>query len=284
MKNYFVRKTDDTVEADFNMKNYLVRGDVKEFRAGEKVLVKPEDHLSIRTHINLRATLESSIELKCENVHVLDSHEPLFCEENLISKEDNKYVFQTKYSKSLDDVLSLKDSWRIPLSITKQYTKVADEQLKEIAYDLKGPMENCISILGEFYKFTREKVKNKDTYGKSLKSILKELKRDKCFYGNCKEISLLYSSLCDCIGLPSKRILGKYTADEGGHMWAEVCVPHKSSHIWVPVDPAMGYFNNLSVHHIINCYIPKDARSIVEKISNKVIGNSPKISVKIEHV
>jgi len=238
------------------MTGYLVRKKTEPFKNGETLSAKPRDHLAIYAHMNLRAIVESPTELNLTKKDRLNKPELLFLEENLILKNKNYYVFQTKYSKSLDDILGIKDIKQIPPPLREEYIAEPYGKLKKIANDLKGNKENCIDILRSFHNFARNNVKEKITYGRSLKQILKDYNQKGFYYGNCKEISLLCSSLCDCVGIPSRMISGKFTADEGGHAWIEACVPNKDSYIWMPVDPGMDYFNEYSGDHIFHSYLP----------------------------
>ena len=275
------------------MANFIIRRKISVFELGESVVVKPDEHLAVRAHMNLKLELYSPFKLTLENLVVdeglykkdfLICAEPLFCKENFISENKGNYIFQTKYSKSLDDVLKLKDTYTIPYSIKALYTREPYKNLEGIAYDIKGNRENCVEILQEFHKFAREKVRKKKTSGKSIKSIVKELKKNDYYHGNCKEVSLLIVKMANCLGLPARQIMGKYTADAGGHMWPEVCVPYRNSYIWVPVDASMNHFNKYTGDHIYFCTTPSDGRNFIQRLQDKFFTEDNASELKITHV
>lgn len=259
--------------------------DSKEFDTDETILAKPRDHLALFAYINLRIIIESPVRLKCvDRDDFFGSSEVIFCEDNLVSQKHDYYIFQTRHSHSLEDALGLKDVNKINPSLIKRYVKKPNKKLKRIANELQSGKNSLVDVLKEFYTFTREHIEGRSTAGKSLNRIIKDYKKYGYYYGNCKEASLLFSGFCDCLGLPSRRISGKHTPAEGGHMWAEVCVPYEDSHIWMPVDPAMGYFNGFSSEHIIHAYLPGDKRSTAKKISDLFKNQCPGLRVKVEHV
>lgn len=266
---------------------YVLGDEPSKFETGKEFKVKPNESIAFHAHANLRVTLESELELELQppsrNFWLEGFDELVFCKENLLSKKGSIYVFQTNYLKSSEKALGLDDIKIIPEDVKENNLRKPYTELASIASDLKGSKKGCLEVLEELYRFSRYNIHGEDTSGKTIKQILAEYKKYGKYYGNCKEASLLCSSLCDCIGIPSRLVNGKYGLSLGGHEWLEACLPYNNSYAWAPVDPAMGYFCNYSKDHIIFSETP-DYKSYSQKLFDKLFCKNKDISMIVEHV
>ncbi|MBU4502120.1 MAG: transglutaminase-like domain-containing protein [Nanoarchaeota archaeon] len=263
---------------------YLVRRNVKPFEYGQEFEAKPEDLLSLFAKINLKITVKSPYELECiKTCPGFNDEELIFCQDNLRSyQEKGEYIFQTRYSKSLENIRDLDSMIFISESTKAKYLNKPYKKLEKIVKDIVGNETECIEIMKKFHDFVRKHVREKTTSSRSLKSIVKELKKKGVYHGSCKEVATLYSGLCDCVGLPSRKIVGKHTEEEGGHVWNEVMLPYDYKRIWVPDDAALDHFNEFD-QHIIHAYLPEAKNISPKRLLAAMIGKN-QIKIKVEQV
>lgn len=180
----------------------------------------------------------------------------VFCEDNLHSRDEGKYVFRTRYSHDLSKVLPRSALWEqmLPGDRHAYFLDKIPSAVKEIAEDviLKGvSKEDLRAILERIHSFisTHEKIMSLKHEPKSLDSLVDEYMQTGSFSGSCKERELFATALCTSLGIPSRRIYGK-SYEPCSHVWAEAYAPTTEGHIWVPLC-ALTEFNTLSPYEQI---------------------------------
>ncbi len=165
----------------------------------------------------------------------------VFCEDNLVSHDENEYVFRTRYSRDLSGVLPRSAlAERQPQGDRRAYVldSVPDEvrELADAIVRKNGSSEDLAGILSGIHAFI--------TYGERpmfgphttipLEALAEEYASTGSFSGDCKERLLFAQALCTALDIPCRGVSGKsYSAC--GHVWAEAYAPTAEGHLWVPL-------------------------------------------------
>lgn len=237
----------------------------------DEVLVFPKDTLFIPMQGNIRATLKTERNLILTSTkldHILTRLYPaIFCEENLVLKEKGKYIFETKYVNTLDNVLSINHLNNISPAIQEYFLEKAPKEICDLANKLVGTEKSTIKILYTFYGFVRKhQLPELNTIGKPISVLFNEYATQGYFSGNCKESKTFFSALCNAKSYPTKGVDGKIL-DEEGHVWTDVFVPAKDGYKLFPVDTALKSFWSHNPENNI----------IMESIPNNTLGSFSKL-------
>lgn len=237
----------------------------------EKSLIPNSDE-NLYEYVNLPAgrNLEITInlanpELKVENIEkdFFGDNNCVLIDDNMVENNSGTSIYRTKFSKSLNEVLPLAEfSKHISKNIEQKFLNGANEDIKELAWELVKDEEDTIKVLKKFYEFVHEKlVTSHGTSGITVDMLLKKYREKGYFEGNCKEATGFYTALCWSRRIPVRKALGKGSIYGLGfdHVWCEVFAPvSDKEHIIIPVDAAQGYFNQVSKKsHIFKSFLPQ---------------------------
>lgn len=164
----------------------------------------------------------------------------VFCEDNLISRDEQGYVFRTRYSPDLSGLLPRSALAERQLTGDRRayfLDSIPDtvRELADIIVRKNGSGEDLASILSGIHTFI--------TYGERpigwhaaipLETLVEEYKRTLSFSGDCKERLVFAKALCNALDIPCRGVSGK-SYYPGGHVWAEAYAPTPDGHIWVPL-------------------------------------------------
>ncbi len=229
---------------------------------GEEAEIKPGTFLTIMALRNLRAVIESEIDIKPVDIKPVaddafsffDGYTPsIFWAENKGPASNGRtYVFETRYC-STDEILPPKYLSQIPRRLSRRFLRSVPQKVSDLKDRLIGSENNGDKILKRFYEFCVEHQKReRPTSGKPVEELMEEYEREGYFYGNCKEASNFYAALCNAAGFPAKKVFGRTPI--GGHCWTDVIVPTEDGWKLLAVDPALGCFGDFkyTLHQFID--------------------------------
>lgn len=210
---------------------------------GEKVVLDYRKFplLLIPTSNNLEITVRSPRDLIIPHLKNNDYlAEVIFTQENLHGYSGGIYKFKTRYLFKLDKALPLTEIERIPERVRKLYIKKVPKETHKLADELVGKRNtDTAEIIEKFHDFVSNHIVPGKKVGKSIKVLLKEFKKQAYFSGNCRDAATIFAALCNCKGLPVRKVGGINIYQNEGHAWNEVCVPVENtifSYAWIPVD------------------------------------------------
>ncbi len=146
----------------------------------------------------------------------------------------------------------------------QKYWEIDDPIVQEISERIAESSGNDESYARLALKVVKERLKLKNhldvRYGAAKAAFEKE--------GDCDEHTDLFIALTRTVGIPSRRVVGhlfRGGPDPEPHAWGEVYLESKG---WIPVDPALGNFGNLTENYF-------------SRIREGLISERPTIQLKV---
>jgi len=185
------------------------------------ILIREVKPSSIKT-----VNMESLIEVKALTFNLKKVYNPTF-----FTSLPQKYIVYTR---------------------PQQYWETEDEIIKSAVEKLiKETKEDTLKYIRAAFKFVNENIKLKSPMNVRLGAI----KALKSYEGDCDELSDVFITLLRGRNIPARRVVGYFVKSKNNgtyelepHAWSEVLL---SDGIWVPFDPALGFFAMITERHIV---------------------------------
>jgi hypothetical protein len=127
----------------------------------------------------------------------------------------------------------------------QKYWEIEDSQIQELSQQAAERTGNDESYARLAFEMVRKSVKLKTHLDERIGAARAVREKE----GDCDEHADMFIALARAVRIPARRVVGHFyrgTEEPEPHAWCEVFLESKG---WIPVDPALGNFGNLSENY-----------------------------------